>query len=270
MTIAELDTQVPNGARAYDYLLGGRAEYLACDRQVVEAVTAAWPPGAPGPLDLALANRAYLSRAVTAGVHSWARQVLDLGAGYLVPRLQVPGMPAVRPLHEDAQAAHPDARFAYADQDTCVAWHGRKALADAGARGVVYAQADLSDPAQVAACEDVAAVIDWGQPVLVILGLVLHYWPPDAAREIVQGYLCRLVPGSRVVITVPHWRDPALYERVRAAYAPREVHNHTETEVMALFRGTQLLGNGVEQAVGRPGIAGREDPACILAGTGLV
>ena len=271
ITAAALDTETPNGAKAYDHLLrGGRGsvEALRPTRLMVERICDLYPPGVPGPRDLAIANRIYLQRAVSQAVHAGSRQVLDLGSGYPCPRLELRGAEPLRPLHEEAKAAHPQARTAYVDWDMLVVSHGLASVA--GVPGVSYAHADLSGVPEVRACPDVKSVIDWGQPVTVILGLVLHFWPAATARTIVQGYLDGLQPGSRVVITVPWWDDEGLLEKVRAAYAPASLYNHGATQMMALFRGTSLLGTGIEVARGPAEVVGREVPACVLAGVGLV
>ena len=272
MSIATvLDTETPNGAKAYDHLLrGGRGsvEALRPTREMVERIAALYPPGVPGPRDLAIANRVYLQRAVSQAVHAGSAQVLDLGAGYPCPHIELRGAEPLRPLHEAARAANPQARTAYVDWDMLVVSHGLASVQDVP--GVTYAHADLADVPSVRGCPDVKPVIDWCQPVTVILGLTLHFWPAREARRIVEGYLDGLRPGSRVVITVPWWDDPVLLERVQAVYAPARLYNHSATQVMALFRGTSLLGNGIEVARGPAEVVGRQVPACVLAGVGLV
>src|SRR6266508_3608773 len=88
---AEIDTSVPNGARIYDYMLGGKDHFQA-DEAAAEQMIAA-NPAAPR---TARANRAFLGRAVRflaedAGI----RQFLDLGTG----------LPTQQNVHEVAQAA---------------------------------------------------------------------------------------------------------------------------------------------------------------------
>lgn len=270
-TAAELDTQTPNAARVYDHLLrGGKdsREALRADRETAAAAQAAFPPGVPDPRDLLVASRVYVQRAVCQAVHSKARQILDLGAGLPVPRLRLPGTEEIRPLHEIAQAARPDATCAYVDCDQLAASHG--ACAVRGIPGVAYAKADLADIPSVRNHPEVRAVIDWGQPVVVVLGLVLRFFGAAEAERIVAGYRDGLRPGSQVVITTVWWEDPVLLEKVRAACAPAPMHNHSGAQIAALFRGMQLLGNGVEVAVGRPEDTSRDVPARVLGAVGMV
>jgi hypothetical protein len=164
--------------------------------------------------------------------------------------------------------AHPEARCAYVERDELAWSHGLAAVQ--GIPGVSCARRDLADAAAVRADPEVAAVIDWRYPVTVVFGLVLHFYPAETARTIIDGYLHGMVPGSRVVVTVASWRDLALLEKVQAAYGPGRLYSHSGTQVAALFRGVSLLGNGIETALGPFEIVGRDAPARVLAGVGLV
>lgn len=77
--LAALDTSKPNVARAYDYLLGGKGSYAA-DREAVRQILRTWPEVR----DMALANRAFMQRAVRflAG-EAGIRQFIDIGPGIL-------------------------------------------------------------------------------------------------------------------------------------------------------------------------------------------
>src|SRR5215469_12741544 len=91
-----IDTSVPQPARVYDYLLGGK-DHFAADRaagvQVLEAL--------PNAVTAVRLNRAFLGRAVRflAG-DCEIRQFLDVG----------PGLPSASNTHEVAQAIAPQAR----------------------------------------------------------------------------------------------------------------------------------------------------------------
>jgi len=232
----ELDVSIANMARVYDYWRGGK-ESFAADRAQAAAIEALYPPG-NGPRQLTARNRAFLERAVTASLHDRTGQVLDLGAGF----------PAPGPLHETARNARASARFCYVDRDPVVVSHGR-ALTD-GTPGVTYAHADLGQPGAVMADLDVRSVIDPSQPIAVVLGLVLHFTSACDARRIVAGWADWLAPGSRFAVTVAHWSDLALWERIKAVYGPAPLFNHSPQQVQAWFRDLDLLGGGVEVARG--------------------
>jgi S-adenosyl methyltransferase len=97
------DSGVPNVARIYDALLGGKDNY-ATDREAALALTTAIPGAALAARD----NRAFLARAVRylAG-QAGITQFLDIGTG----------LPTRGHVHEIAQAANPGARVAYVTDD---------------------------------------------------------------------------------------------------------------------------------------------------------
>lgn len=255
---ALLDTATPDGARAYDYLLGGKVSY-ACDREMVARIAALYPPGTPGPRELAARNRAFLERAVSGalGDPDGPGQVLDLGTGF----------PAPVPLHEVAAAARTGARTACVDLDARVVAHGLAATE--GLAGVTYACADLTRPGDVLANRDVLSVIDPGLPVAAIFGLVLHFLPAADARRVIGGWVRRLPSGSRFVVTVASWPSAAMWERVREAYGPGPLFNHSRQEVQAMLTDAGLTGGGVEVARGwGPEVVESQGPGRILAGVG--
>jgi hypothetical protein len=253
-----LDTSTPNPARAYDHLLGGREAFEA-DREMVARLTALYPPGVPGPAELAAANRTYLELAVQRAMEAGAEQVLDLGAGF----------PAKRPLHEAAREVRPDAPVAYLDIDPRVAGHG--VAATAGIPGVTYACGDLTRPGEVMANPDVRAVIDPGQPIAVVLGLVLHFSDAVDAQQTVAGWVSWLPPESRIIVTVAHWNDPELWSGVRDVYAPGRLFNHAPQQVAEIFQGLTLLSKDIEVARGwGPECLESSAPACVLGGVGKV
>ena len=105
----ELNTNVPQSARVYDYWLGGKDNFPA-DRELAELMIQA----IPNMREMARANRAFLGRAVRYLVEeAGIRQILDLGTG-------IPTSPNV---HEIAQAAAPETRVVYVDNDPIVLAH---------------------------------------------------------------------------------------------------------------------------------------------------
>ena len=139
-----IDTTVPNVARIYDYLLGGKDNF-AVDRQTAEQLIAAIPDVAA----IARDNRSFLGRVMRYLVRqAGIRQFLDLGSG----------LPTQANVHELAQGVVPDVRVVYVDHDPVVASHGR-ALFASGDR-VAMVLADLRDPTGVLQHPDVAGFRD--------------------------------------------------------------------------------------------------------------
>ena len=165
---------VPNPARVYDALLGGKDNFAA-DRALADKLAAAKPA-----LRFNVrANRAYLGRVVRylAG-EAGIRQFLDLGTG----------LPSLDNTHEVAQRIALDSRIVYVDNDPIVMAHARAMLVSSREGATAYLNADIRDPESI--LEQAATTLDLDRPVAVILLGVL-YMIPDADRpyDKVAAYL---------------------------------------------------------------------------------
>jgi O-methyltransferase involved in polyketide biosynthesis len=221
----------PNIARVYDYWLGGKDNFAA-DRELAARLAEMYPPWVQACRD----NRAFVGRAVTWAAGQGIGQFLDLGAG-------LPTRPAV---HETARAVNPAARVCYVDNDPVVARHAEALLA--GPDGVAAVEADLTDPEALWASPAVRAVVDPGQPVCVILALVLHFFDAGQARRVAAGYTSRLAPGSALVVSVGRNDDPEMWKQVRERYTAAVLHNYGRDEVLSLFDGLDMVPPGLTLA----------------------
>ena len=180
-----IDLDRPNAARMYDYALGGSHNF-AVDREMVEKVEAMMP----GSSLIAHANRAFLHRAVRFCVDAGIRQFLDIGSG----------IPTVGSVHEVAQAIAPSARVVYTDIDPVAVAHGQAILGDHPL--VAAIPGDLRRSAEILADPRLTRLIDFDQPVAVLLIAILHFVPDaDDPAGIVARLRDRLVPGSYLVIS---------------------------------------------------------------------
>ena len=157
-----INTGAPNPARIYDYFLGGKDNFPA-DREIAEEVLAI----APVAREVVEDNRAFLRRAVEvltgeAGI----RQFIDLGSG----------LPTQGNVHEIAQEVAPDARVLYVDNDAMVVTHSRALLAG---DNTVAIQADLREPEAIVGHPEVRELIDFEQPIALLLMAILHFIPDD-------------------------------------------------------------------------------------------
>jgi hypothetical protein len=224
------DPTVPNIARIYDYMLGGKDNFAA-DRAAAEQIMAAFPESQEGVRQ----NRVFLRQAVhyLAG-QGGVRQFLDLGAG----------LPTQQNVHEVARSATGDARVVYVDSDPVVCVHGRALLS--GVEGVAMVEADLREPERIIADPAIVELIDFGRPVAVMLVAVLHFLG-DEAYDIVAALRAALAPGSYLVIS--HMLDAEerkedgsqvkqVYSRASAGLVPR-----TKDEILRFFGGFELLDN---------------------------
>lgn len=160
--VPRLNTDRPTPARMYDYLLGGKDNYEA-DRVASEEAIAA----APEVRTIARENRAFLRRAVRMLTESGVDQFIDLGSG----------LPTQGNVHEVAQRINPTARVVYVDHDPIVLAHGRALLADDETTTVI--RADITSPDDVLAHADTLRLLDFAQPVAVLLLSVPHSIPDD-------------------------------------------------------------------------------------------
>jgi hypothetical protein len=180
-----INPEVPNAARVYDYLLGGKDNFPA-DREVAERVIQI----APMSRDITRQNRAFLRRVVRfltgdAGV----RQFLDIGSG----------LPTQGNVHEIAQAIAPDTRVVYVDNDPVVVTHGRALLA--GSRTAVV-RADLREPETILQDPKVKELLDFGRPVALLLFAMLHFLGDDQdPHGIVTRYRDALPAGSYLALS---------------------------------------------------------------------
>jgi hypothetical protein len=116
----KLDTRHAHSARIYNYWLGGKDNFAA-DREAAEQAIAA----NPGIVADVRANREFLVRAVWyLAAECGVRQFLDIGAG----------LPTANNTHEVAQAAAPDARIVYVDNDPLVLVHAQALLSSSRER----------------------------------------------------------------------------------------------------------------------------------------
>ena len=252
-----LDADVPNIARVYDFFLGGKDNFAA-DRELAARIAELSPDWVQACRD----NRQFVGRAVTWAAGQGIRQFLDLGAG-------LPTNPAV---HEAAREIISAPRVCYVDNDPVVAAHARALLAKPA--GVDVAEVDLSDPAAVLEHPTVSGLIDWSEPVCVLLAMVLHFYDPAAARALALGYATRLAPGSALAISCGRNDDPAMWQRMRESYTAATTYNHTRDELRSFFGTLPLVPPGLALASAwRAGVADVPDrppgPAYVLAAVGV-
>jgi hypothetical protein len=186
-----LDPNVPNVARMYDYMLGGKENY-ASDRAAVAKLIEM----APGVPEAARLNREFLGRAVRFVASAGVTQFLDVGAG----------LPTQHSVHQVAQEAAPDATVVYVDNDPVVLTHSR-ALLDGQAQ-VAVAAGDVRDPAGIIGDPEVRALIDFGRPVCVLLVALMHFVPDaeDPAR-LVAGFAEAIAPEFDAFLAAVGRRD---------------------------------------------------------------
>ena len=182
---AKLNTSVPHSARVWNYWLGGKDNFKA-DRQVGDQFAGLYPDITA----VARSSRAFLTRAVTyLAAEAGIRQFLDIGTG----------LPTVDNTHEVAQAAAPEARIVYVDNDPLVLAHARALLTSKPEGATEYIDANLHDPAAILD-RATQTTLDLSEPVgLILMNILGHVADLDEATRIVQRLMSALPSGSYLV-----------------------------------------------------------------------
>ncbi len=231
----QLDTGVPQSARVYDYLLGGKDNYEA-DRAVGSALVA----HAPALPVMVQAQRKLLARMVAYLVReAGVRQFLDVGTG----------IPSADNVHEVAQALVPESRVLYVDNDPIVLAHARALMKSTPEGRTAFIQADLRRPETILDDPALPDVLDTAKPVaLLLIGIVHHLRDEDRPFELVQRLVSWLPSGGYLAVVSPSADfDPPMMTRLAATaersgipYVPR-----SKDELARFFTGLELVEPGI-------------------------
>jgi hypothetical protein len=230
----EIDTEVPNSARIWNYWLGGKDNFPV-DRRAGDDYRAIYPEI----VDVARASRRFLTRAVRylAG-QAQVRQFLDIGTG----------LPTADNTHEVAQRVAPDAKVVYVDNDPVVLAHARALLTTTTRQGdTAYIDADLRDPDTILGAA--ARTLDFTRPIgLMLLGILGHIEDDEEARSIVERLMDALPPGS--YLTICDGTNDTSEAGVEAQRRYNEsgavpYRLRSATQVAAFFEGLEVVEPGV-------------------------
>lgn len=230
-----VDQGLPSAARVYDFLLGGGHNF-AVDRVVGEKVLAVQPNGR----QIAGSNRAFLRRAVRYMVDQGITQFLDLGSG----------IPTVGNVHEVAQKLNPQARVVYVDYDEVAVSHSELMLA--ANKNATIVKADLCQPDDVLGSPEVQRLLDFGQPIGLLMVAVFHFVSDERGpADVVAKYRDSLPAGSLLALshlTADQMPDEmaGVVEAMRNSRDPMYFRSYDE--VSRLFDGFDLVEPGVVTA----------------------
>jgi hypothetical protein len=218
---------IPSPARMYNYFLGGK-DHFEVDRKAAEQVIAT----IPDVLTFARENRAFLRRAVRYLVRECGiRQIIDIGTG----------LPSEGNVHEVAVECARDVRVVYVDHDPVVLAHGRNMLN--GVPNTAIIERDLLEPSGILGDDELLALIDFSQPVAVLLVAVVHFIDDAAQPASLVGQLVRpLVAGSYLALShATSDSRPAEAQTVERIYrgTTTNIHARSREEVLG-FLGDDL------------------------------
>jgi hypothetical protein len=242
---ARVDPSVPNVARVWNYLVGGRDNFET-DRQAARQLIAA----APVMEHVAPASRAFLRRAVTyLAAEAGIRQFLDIGTG----------MPTAGNTHEVAQAVDPSCRIVYVDNDPVVLAHARAGLRSSPEGATSYLDADARDTKTIIA--GASETLDFARPVGVIMIDILNFL--EDAGDVVSRLAAEVPAGSYLAAMQPA-RDKRLSVAARRwnQLAPIPVILRDREQVVRWYAGLELVDPGIVEVhqwrpePGEPGYPG--------------
>ncbi len=219
-------------ARMYDYYLGGIHNFPA-DRAAAREVLSRYPwlPAA------VRANRAFLGRAVRHIAEAGVRQFLDLGSG----------VPTVRNVHEVAQEVAAESRVVYVDIDPVAVVESLDMLA--GNDLATAIRGDVRNVREIVEHQGVRRMLDFTQPVGIVLAAVLHFVVDDElAHQVVRELVGTVPSGSYLVMShaaresfVKRATNDDVYEEKTSTPGTAR----TRSEVEQFFCGLKLLDPGV-------------------------
>ena len=228
-----VDTRRANPARVYDYWLGGTHNFLA-DQDAGRAVAAVEPNMRAGVRE----NRAFLGRAVRFLAAAGIRQFLDIGSG----------IPTEGNVHEIAQQETPGSRIVYVDLDPVAVAHSRALLARNENATIV--QADLREPEKILADAGTRSLIDFAEPVGLLLSAVVHFITDDEDPwRITRTLRDALASGSYLMIG--HGTNegrPAVAHAAATVYnrsVSSGIHFRSRAEILRFFDGFDLVDPGL-------------------------
>jgi O-methyltransferase involved in polyketide biosynthesis len=227
-----IDTTKPSVARMYDYYLDGKDNYQV-DREAVEQVAKAMPEIR----QLARENRAFLRRAVRYMARQGIRQFIDIGSG----------LPTAGNTHEIAQEVAPDARVVYVDNDPVVLVHGRALLVRDD--NTTVATADMRDPVSVLKHPKTTKLIDFDEPVGVLLIAMVHFLTEEERPYVMDTLRDSLPSGSHIAIThvTRDGQSAAAVDQIEGVYATTSlpIFFRERAQIARFFDGYELVDPGL-------------------------
>ena len=229
---AGFDPTVPNVARVYDYMLGGKDNF-AVDRELGDQLLAAFPESAW----IARQNRAFAGRAASSCAEQGVSQFIDIGSG----------LPTMDNVHEVARKIIPRARVVYVDNDKVANRHADVLLSTSD--GVAAILGDLRAPEQILADVRARRLIDLSKPFVVMMTAILHFvTDEEQPGELVRVFKNAMPSGSFLVLThATHDYQPEESERATRMYrrASAPLVTRSRIDIAAFFSGLEIVEPGL-------------------------
>jgi S-adenosyl methyltransferase len=228
--VNELNTSQPSIARVYDALLGGKDNFTA-DRIQADRLLDIVPYAAR----LARESRQFQARAVAYAARKGVRQFIDIGCG----------LPTAPNTHQTARLIRPGAAVVYVDNDEQVLLHARAILAREP--DIVAIDGDIAYPGEILYDWRTREVLNFYQPVCIVLTMILHFFRARTAQQIITELSTGIPDGSYLIVSVGYLAGEAGKTLTRE-YQPGHLHYHTRQQVAGFLAGLQLVHPGVTEA----------------------
>ena len=229
---AGFDPTVPNVARVYDYMLGGKDNF-AVDRELGDQLLAAFPESAW----IARQNREFAGRAVCYCAEQGVSQFLDIGSG----------LPTMSNVHQVARRVIPGAKVVYVDNDKVANSHAEALLTTSD--GVAAILGDVRAPEQILADVRARRLLDLSKPFVVLMTAILHFvTDEEKPEELVRVFRNAMPADSFLVLThATHDWQPEESERATRMYqrASAPLVTRSRIDIATLFRGLELVEPGL-------------------------
>ena len=234
------DPSVPNVARVYDYVLGGKDNF-SVDRQLGSQLLVAFPDAAW----IAMQNRAFAGRAVRYCAEHGLDQFLDVGSG----------LPTIDNVHEMARRVIPGAAVVYVDNDKVAHSHAEALLTTSDGVGAIIG--DVREPDRILADIRAGGLLDLNRPFVVVLTAILHFITDlERPAELVGAFRDAMPTGSYLVLShATHDFEPEESARASRMYgrASSPLVTRSRLDIAAMFSGFELVKPGlVRTSMWRP------------------
>lgn len=229
---SEVDMDTPSVARVYDAYLDGAANNRA-DRVFAQRVCEI----IPNVHELAVGNRRFLARGVGYAIGQGVCQIIDIGCG----------VPSIWLTHHVAHRLNPACPVVYVDHEAVAYQAMLNVTATDDRLGAV--RADLRDVEGVLSDPVTTSLVDFDQPVVLVMGLLLHFISDDDDPGGLLGlYRDAVAPGSYLVIShdTADGREADM-ARIAALYAEiaRPLALRNRAQLGALLHEFELIEPGI-------------------------
>jgi len=225
----------PNPARLYDYLLGGHHNFAA-DRAAAERLLEHLPYLKEG----AIAQRAFLRRAIDLCTSEGIDQFLDIGSG----------LPTAGNVHDLARATIPHARVVYVDVDPVVIAHSSEMLKDDP--GATIIEGDVRYPEAILEHPEVSVLLDFERPMSLTMTSLLHFVEDD---ELAYGATTTLIGAlaSGSYVTMSHGllqehTEELVSEAAESYKSTANTRPRWRDDIIRFFDGLEIVEPGLVRA----------------------